>query len=146
MFNVKESMKSAQATLTPVQHHLAIEWKHLDVDGSTCVRCSETGKTLQQVIEELAQEFAPQGVEVRFTETKLEEQAIAQSNQILLNGVALEDILPEMNVSSNACGSCSKLLQKETYCRTVEYEGQTYTEVPELIIRNAALKAISALV
>lgn len=151
IFNIKKSMKLAPAPLTPVQQDLAnttasrtiaIEWRHLDVNGATCIRCSETGKTLQQVIEQLAKEFAPQGVQVRFIETRLGEQAIAQSNQILFNGVPLENVLAEVSVSSNACGSCSQLTQRETYCRTVEYEGKIYAEVPESIIRKAALKAI----
>lgn len=51
-------MIPVQATLTSVQHQLTIEWRHLDVDGATCVRCSETGKTLQDVTEDLTQELA----------------------------------------------------------------------------------------
>lgn len=135
-------MKFVPATLTPVQQQLAIEWRHLEVDGATCVRCSDTGKTLEQVITELTKELAPQGIVVSFTETRLGREAIAQSNQILFNGVALEDILTEVNVSSNACGSCSQLLQRQAYCRTVEYEGKTYAEVPEAVIRKAAAQAM----
>lgn len=77
-----------------------------------------------------------------FVETKLGEEAIAQSNQILFNDVALEDLLVDVTIASNACGSCSHLIQRETYCRTVEHEGKVYTEVPEAVIRKAALKAI----
>jgi Domain of unknown function (DUF2703) len=138
------------STTSPIQHaippfahqHLVVEWRHLEVDGVTCVRCSETGKTLQQVIADLAEAWAPQGIEVTFTEIRLNREAIAQSNQILFNGVALEDILAEVNIGSNACGSCSQLTQQETYCRTVEYEGNVYAEVPETVIQKAALKAL----
>lgn len=135
-------MLSVQAIMPPVQHQLTIEWRHLDVDGATCVRCSETGKTLQEVIEDLIQALAPQGVAVSFVETRLGEEAIAQSNQILFNSVALEDLLADVTVASNACGSCSQLIQRETYCRTIEHEGKVYTEVPEAVIHKAAFKAI----
>ncbi|MFO1371876.1 MAG: DUF2703 domain-containing protein [Candidatus Competibacteraceae bacterium] len=35
---------------------LEIEWRHLDQDGRTCLRCSDTLQSLQQVIAQLAAE------------------------------------------------------------------------------------------
>jgi hypothetical protein len=32
---------------------LKIEWRHLELNNSTCLRCSKTGKTLYQVISDL---------------------------------------------------------------------------------------------
>ena len=50
---------------------LEIEWRHLDKDGRTCLRCSDTLQSLQQVIQQLAAECAPQGVAVIYREIKL---------------------------------------------------------------------------
>lgn len=122
--------------------YLSIEWRHLDVEGETCLRCSETGKTVQMVIEDLIRELEPKGVRISFLETKLPESQVAQSNLILFNDMALEDLVPEMKISDNYCESCSCLTGKETYCRTIEYKGKVYEEVPEEVIRQAAFKAI----
>jgi hypothetical protein len=35
---------------------LEIEWNHLDVEGKTCTRCSDTGEAFQEVIGKLTEE------------------------------------------------------------------------------------------
>ena len=35
---------------------LEIEWKHLDKEGATCIRCKDTGRTLAEVIKGLTRE------------------------------------------------------------------------------------------
>ncbi|MDS4060240.1 MAG: DUF2703 domain-containing protein [Candidatus Contendobacter sp.] len=50
---------------------LEIEWRHLDQDGPTCLRCSDTFQSLQQFIHQLAAECAPHGVQIVYRETKL---------------------------------------------------------------------------
>jgi len=50
---------------------LMIEWKHLDMDGATCVRCRDTGKTLAEMVGELKRECRQAGVRVVFRETLL---------------------------------------------------------------------------
>jgi hypothetical protein len=123
---------------------LKIEWRHYDKEGATCMRCSNTGKTLNEVVKLLAVEFKDQGIQVSFTETLLQEKEIALSNLILFNGVPLEEILEDAGALENACPSCTCLTGKETSCRTVEHEGVTYEEIPAELIRKAALKAILA--
>ena len=87
-------------------------------------------------------DLAPHGVKIYFVETTLSETEISQSNVILFNGVALEDVLTGAKASESCCESCSCLTGKEeVYCRTVEYEGKTYEEIPEGLIYKAALKA-----
>ena len=73
---------------------LDIKWRHLDKDGDTCRRCSDTGKTLAQTVIDLMQECALHGVQVVYRETKLSVEEIPQSNVLLINGVALESLLP----------------------------------------------------
>ena len=118
--------------------HLDIEWLHYEKDGATCIRCSATGKTLAEVAEDLRRELAQQGITVSFTEKKLGEEEIPSSNMILFNGVPLEELLSGAKVSVNACDSCSCLTGTDTLCRTVEYEGETFEEIPEDLIRKAA--------
>ena len=121
---------------------LSIEWRHLDLDKGTCLRCSKTGKTLQQVISELKKELKDKNVRILFSETKLSEKQIKQSNMILIDGKPIETILSGAEVGENYCSSCSCLTGNETYCRTVAYKGETFEEIPEKIIRMAVLKIL----
>jgi hypothetical protein len=121
---------------------LEIEWRHYEKDGATCRRCSATGKTLHQVAAELRRELEAEGVEVAFTETRLPESRLAESNTILFNGVPLEELLAGAASGSNDCASCACLTGRETSCRTVEYGGETFAEIPEELIRRAARRAV----
>jgi len=120
---------------------LKIEWRHLDVEGETCNRCYDTGENLTQEVKRLSRALQPQGIEVELSETKLDDTQIPQSNTILFNGVPIEDIL-NIEVSENYCDSCTSLLGKKTYCRTVMYDGNEYEDIPAKAIRQAALKVL----
>jgi hypothetical protein len=120
---------------------LTIEWKHLDVAGETCDRCYDTGENLANEVKRLNRSLQPQGIEVVLVDTKLDDTQILQSNSLLFNGIPIEDIL-EIKVSDNFCSSCSDLLNKETFCRTVEFEGNEYEDIPAKAIRQAALKVL----
>lgn len=116
---------------------LHIEWRHLDIEKGTCIRCSKTGKTLNQFITKLKKELKPKGVDIIFKETKLSEKDIQQSNMVLVNNRPLEQILSNAKKDENYCSSCTCLTGNETYCRTIQYEGITYEEIPEELIRKA---------
>lgn len=120
---------------------ITIEWRHIDEKGDTCLRCSETGKTLHQVIAEFKKELKSRNIKLIFKETKLSRAQIDQSNMILINDTPIEQILSGVNNSQNYCSSCSCLTGTDAYCRTVEYNGKQYEEIPEIIIRRAVLKA-----
>lgn len=120
---------------------LKIEWRHLDVQGETCDRCYDTGENLANEVKRLKRALEPKGVEVVLTETKLDDSKVPQSNMILFNDVAIEDIL-DIKVSKNHCESCTALLGKDTYCRTVVFDGNEYEDIPAKAIRQAAYKAL----
>ena len=118
---------------------IEIEWKHLDKEGNTCIRCSETGEALQEVIEKLAEDCKPCGWEIKFKETKLTVKEISESNVILFNGKAIETVLPEAGVSESHCESCCEFTgNSSTSCRTVEFGGNSYEGIPASLIRQAA--------
>jgi len=120
---------------------LTIEWKHLDREGETCDRCYDTGENLASEVKRLNRALQPKGIEVELIETKLNDTQISQSNIILFNGVALENIL-NIEISKNYCNSCSNLLGTDTYCRTVVYEGNEYEDIPAKAIREATYKVL----
>jgi len=118
---------------------LEIEWRHLDVQGSTCERCADTGGAVRDTVAALATECGPKGVKVVLRETRLTQREIADSNLILFNGVPLEQILHNAAASESHCASCSDLTGKaDTACRTVDYCGQSFEAIPGHLIRRAA--------
>ena len=117
---------------------LEIEWRHLDKDGRTCLRCSDTLQSLQQVIQQLAAECAPCGVQIVYRETKLPIEQLSQSNLILFNGVPLETLLPGASASENECPSCGDLCGEPSFCRIVSVGGRTFEAMPAALIRQAA--------
>lgn len=121
---------------------LHIEWKHLARHGGTCARCAETGKSLDQVFGGLAAELGKMGIEVSFSETLLNSEAISQSNQLLFNGALLEELLPEVRAFENRCESCCELIGQEVNCRAVEADGEVLEAIPAALIYRAALKAV----
>lgn len=121
---------------------LTIEWRHYAKAGETCLRCSATGKTVAAVVADLRKELEAQGVQVVYLETELPQEKLEQSNMILFNDAPLEKLLEGAMVSDSACHSCSCLTGTDAYCRTVKYEGATHEEIPEELIRRAAMIAI----
>jgi len=119
---------------------LEIEWKHLDVDGKTCDRCIGTGDEIRHFVSRLHEECSLQGVHITLKETKLTEKEIEESNRIFINGIPLEDILPETTVSQNVCSSCSDLIGSLTCCRTIIHTGKEYETIPQQLIREAVCK------
>jgi len=129
------------AAMEQATKNLLIEWRHLDVDGETCDRCYDTGENLAAEVKRLNRALSPQGIEVKYVEIKLNEDQVAESNGILFNGVPIENIL-NIEVSQNFCGSCSDLVGKDIYCRTIKFEGNEYEDIPAKAIRQAAHKAL----
>ncbi len=118
---------------------LEIEWRHLDKEGNTCIRCSDTGEALHRVVTELTEECRPCVWDIKFKETKLTEKEISQSNIILFNGKPIEHILPNAVASESHCQSCCKLTgNSSTNCRTIELDGSSHESIPLYLIRQAA--------
>lgn len=121
---------------------LEIEWRHLDKDGETCDRCADTGDTVRAAYADLVEELKPKGWEVTLKETLLTDHQIPESNSIYLNGVAIENLLPDTRRSENCCASCGEILGAPTMCRTLERNGQTFEAIPAAMIVEAAHRSI----
>ena len=125
---------------------LLIEWRRLVEGGDTCERCATTGKTLEKLILEFTPLLNVNGVKPIFKEVALSGAEIEQSNAVFLNGVPMEELVAGVKVSENSCSSCSDLLGEQTCCRAIEYEEQTFDEIPEFLLRAAILKAAERLI
>jgi hypothetical protein len=127
--------------MTTPSKRLDIEWKHFAVSDATCERCGKTGEALNTAVEELRHEFASSGVTINFSEVLLDKTRIAESNEIRMNGVLLEDILAATVVSTD-CPSCGTLAGESTCCRATEIGDNRYEDVPVWAIKKAAYRAL----
>jgi hypothetical protein len=116
---------------------VTVEWRHLDKEGKTCDRCAETGQGVAEMVHTLQQECRAKGVDILFTETKLSEAEISQSNLILINGKPIETLLPLATISASPCCSCGELTGKEECCRAIIRHGQVHEAIPQEFIREA---------
>ena len=117
---------------------IEIEWMHIREKGSTCIRCTDTGEALEDVVARLTEECEPRGWRISFQETELEFKDISKSNTILINGHLIESILPGAIASESECESCCEIIDEpSTCCRTVEFEGSSYEAIPAFLIRDA---------
>jgi len=127
--------------ITPRYKRLEIEWKHFAVGDATCERCGNTGDALRVALEELRSKFAPAGVKINLTETLLDKTRIAESNEIRMNGVLIEDLLAAGVVSTD-CPSCGTLTGESTCCRAIEVDNKRYEDIPSDLIKKAAYRAL----
>lgn len=126
---------------TPRIKRLEIEWKHFAVGDATCERCGKTGDALQAVVADLTREFAPAGVKINLTEAILDKTRIAESNEIRMNSMLLEDLLAAAVISTD-CPSCGTLAGESTCCRAIEIGNERYEEIPPEMIKKAAYLAL----
>ena len=127
--------------MIPKIRRLEIEWKHFAVEDVTCERCGQTGTALLSAVEELREEFSSAGVKIHLTETLLDKTRIAESNEIRMNGVLLEEILSASVVTTD-CPSCGTLAGENTCCRAIEIGDELFEDVPVRVIKEAAYRAL----
>lgn len=118
---------------------LIINWQRSVDGGSTCPRCGSTEDELDKAVDQLRKKLKSLDVDVILEKTKLTidefKKDPIKSNQILFNGIPLEDIIDAKTGQSQCCDVCG-----DEECRTVEISGQTHeTILAEMIVR-AGLK------
>ncbi|MDD3284163.1 MAG: DUF2703 domain-containing protein [Patescibacteria group bacterium] len=125
-----------------VEKNLTIVWRRLISQGSTCPRCGSTEDELDKAVIQLKQKLNPLGIEVilQKEEITLEEfkKDPLKSNQILLNGQLLDDIIKAKTGESQCCDVCG-----DEKCRTVEVGNKSYETIPYELIIDSALKVLN---
>lgn len=137
------SLVDTNQRTTSIMKKIIIEWRHLDVDGATCERCSDTGGELRRAIESLNRECVARDVWFELLDTPLTAADLDQSNAILIDGRPIEQLLPGTTVGSSDCVSCGSLIGDDASCRTLDQDAASYETVPAALIRDAACRAVS---
>ncbi len=123
---------------------LVVEWRHLAVEGETCERCGSTGANLRAVVAELAPVLAVQGIALELREIELPPEEIARSNEVLVGGTPIEDLVGRKAAVSD-CASCGDLVGAPCACRTVRIGDEEHEELPESLIATAILNGADRL-
>ncbi|WP_341275816.1 DUF2703 domain-containing protein [Methanoeremita antiquus] len=123
---------------------LTVEWRHVGENiDTTCERCSQTGNTLKEVLDEIESFLSERKIKIEVKEKVLENEKIEESNMILFNGVPLEKLIEGMEVSQTPCASCACITgQDDVRCRAISYKGKLHEAIPAELIRKAAEKAL----
>lgn len=122
---------------------ILIEWKYYAKDGRTCLRCSSTRSSLSTALKELKENLIKKDIHLELKETVLPESKIPESNIILIDGVPIEEFLPDTERGENDCCSCSDICGKPTNCRTLNQRELVSEEIPVQLIKEAVYKKLS---
>ncbi|MCC7555035.1 MAG: DUF2703 domain-containing protein [Methanoculleus marisnigri] len=127
-----------------MKKELVIEWKHAEGNiEKTPEEFEETGMTLAAVLAEIRMLLEMEGVGVRVVETVLPDDAAAESESLLFNGIPVEQLLEGVEVAATACACAScESCGGDAECRTLRYNGEEYEAIPPELIGRAAAKAL----
>ena len=130
-----------------MKKELVIEWKHADrAMEKTREEFEETGMTLVAVLAEIRMLLEMEGIGVRMIETVLPDDAAAEPESLLFNGIPVEELLEGVEVTTTACACAScescETCGEEAECRILRYNGEEYEAIPPELIGRAAAKAL----
>ena len=125
---------------------LIIEWKHIGTTVTgTCERCSLTGGAILDVLEELQPYFRQKNVSARFRETVLHDARIEESNQVIIDGIPLEEYLSGAEVVQTPCCSCSCITgQDAAECRAIDYGGDRYEAISPDLLKQVIIAVVES--
>lgn len=121
---------------------LDIIWQRLvDERGETCDRCYKTYINLESALEKLTPLLDKVDVKIKFQKKALSMDEFKKnplsSNEIIINGKKIEQILNLKVGQSCCCGPCG-----DSECRTVIDDTGEKEEVEERLIIKAILKEV----
>lgn len=121
---------------------VTVEWQRLvDEKGETCDRCNKTYLNLEKVISLVKPFFENFGIDIEFSKKALSMDEFQKnpllSNQIIIDGKPLEEILNLKVGQSSCCGPCG-----DNECRTIIDGSLEKEEVEERLILKSILKAL----
>lgn len=125
---------------------LIIQWKHIEVEGETCVRCALTCENIGMAIINMEEIFEKYNVTALFEDTVIPVSDLKNSNTVLIHNIPIEEILQNYKVSESECQSCCSILGNgksdgndvKTYCKTIiDDSGNVNEEISEKLIEKA---------
>jgi len=124
---------------------LTISWQRLvNESGQTCVRCTETGSTVEDAYNKLKKSLVELDIKVELKKEVLGFSIFTkdplQSNRIWIEGKSLEEWIGATVGKSQCCDVCG-----DSECRTISIDQNTFEIIPEELIIRAGLLAAAEL-
>jgi hypothetical protein len=119
---------------------LLIEWMHAPGNAETCIRSTDTGNTLQQIIDEIRPLLDRDGISVQLNRRVLPREH--PGDIVLLNGIPLETLIAMAGSGQTYCRSTKCMQVQEEYPRFVATNEGICMEAPEILFRKAVLLAL----
>ena len=125
-----------------MQRTLELVWRHSSGQTEPCILCTDTGKTLRELIEELLPVFDDEGIQLDFREEIVPPGTPVPINLLRANGVPFHALLSRAARGEEYCHA-SKCMPIHNLHRQVQsYDRVTCDEAPERIVRKALLLAL----
>lgn len=127
------------------RERLEVEWQHVRGARGTCGRCTDTGQALEELRDDISRRVGPDR-EVSLTETILPDEALDDSNRVLVNGVPVEELL-DAELESTDCTGCTELSAccgsgEPAQCRAIVVEGEVHESLGADLLARAVDLAI----
>ncbi|MCX8064844.1 MAG: DUF2703 domain-containing protein [Candidatus Hydrogenedentes bacterium] len=123
---------------------IEIQWHRLIENGKTCPRCSETEKELEEAVKIARMLLSPKGIVVKLSKGEISIDEFIKnplvSNQILINGIPIEEVLNAGTGKSPCCDVCGPV-----ECRTMEIGNNIYETIPKELIISAIINTAKSL-
>jgi hypothetical protein len=119
---------------------LLIEWKHVHGIPETCIRSSDSEKTLQQLIDDIRPLLERDGISVHVDRSDLSGEH--PRDVVALNGIPLESLIATAGSGQSYCRSTKCMQVQEDYPRFVTTSQGICMEAPEILFRKAVLLAL----
>ena len=119
---------------------LLIEWKHAPGSKETCIRSTDTARTLLQIIDKIRPLLEQDGITVQLD--RLDLAGEDTQDIVLLNGIPLETLIAMAGSGQTYCRSTKCMQVSENYPRFVATSEGVCMEAPEILFRKAVLLAL----
>jgi hypothetical protein len=122
-----------------IMHSLEVEWRHEEGQKSPCYRCSDTGMTFFELLDEVEPLLISDGIEVTRSERLV---PWGEGNHIILNEKLLEGLLDDAGISQSYCQSTKWLHIEQSRQAVRDPDGTVWQQAPEILYRKAILRSL----
>ncbi|MBP1929820.1 hypothetical protein J2741_002416 [Methanolinea mesophila] len=118
---------------------LVVTWEHSTGAPRPCYWAYDTAKPFSLLLDEIGPLMARDGISITHGESLVPGTG---RTRILLNGLALEDLLSGVGAAQDYCRASRCMATGETYRHVVRKDGTPCEEAPEIYFRKAILFAL----
>ena len=125
-----------------MQQTLELVWRHSAGQNEPCILCTDTGKTIRELLEELLPVFEEEGIRLDFREEIVPPGTPVPINLLRANGVPFHALLSRAAEGEEYCHASKCMPIRYLHRQVRSPDRVTCDEAPEMIVRKALLLAL----